>query len=90
MPPPSPVRSPDQTTFTWSLPKELKAKLLLLAKSEGRPISNYLTWILTPQVDTALENRGIVITTEQVAETLATSAEKAFRGRPSRKKKRRI
>ena len=85
---PTPVRSPDQTTFTWSLPKILKAKLLLVSEAEGRPLSNYLTWLLTPQVDSALANRGIAITSERVEETLAASAEKAFRGSPSRKKSR--
>jgi hypothetical protein len=84
---PTPVRSPDQTTFTWSLPKELKAKLLLLTEAEGRPLSNYLTWLLTPLVNTALASRGIAITPERVAETSTASAEKAFRGSPSRKKK---
>jgi hypothetical protein len=83
---PTPVRSPDQTTFTWSLPKVLKAKLLLVSEAEGRPLSNYLTWLLTPQVNTALTSRGITTTPERIEETLAVSAEKAFRGSPSRKK----
>ena len=77
---PTPVRSPDQTTFTWSLPKELKAKLLLVPEAEGRPLSNYLTWLLTPQVDTALTSRGITTTPERIEETLAVSAEKAKKG----------
>lgn len=83
-----PKRAADQCTFTWSLPKELKAKLTLLADSEGRPLSNYLSWILTPQTETMLKTKGIVITEDLLEQTLQDSAERAFRGIPFTVKKR--
>lgn len=84
---PAPVRSPDQTTFTWSLSKELKAKLLLVAERDGRPLSNYLSHVLTPQVETILKTAGIVVTDDMIETTLNESAEKAFRGMPQSRKK---
>jgi hypothetical protein len=81
-PRPAPIRSPDQTTFTWSLSKELKAKLLLAADAEGRPLSNYLTWVLAPQVEAALAAKGIAVDEETVEHTLAGAAERAYRGIP--------
>lgn len=86
---PVPVRSPDQTTFTWSLSKELKAKMLIVAEAEGRPLSNYLTWLLSPQVETILKTRGIVVTEDMIEETLSGAAEKAYRGIPFSKPSKR-
>lgn len=85
---PTPVRAPDQTTFTWSLPKELKGKLLILAKNEGRPASNWLTWFLLPQVETRLREKNVAVTDEMIEEVLEESAGRSYRGKPGEGKRR--
>jgi hypothetical protein len=84
---PVPVRAPDQTTYTWSLSKELKGKLLILSKKDTRPLSNWLTHVMEPQVETMLASRGIVVTDAMIEDVLKESAASAFRGMPNSRKR---
>lgn len=55
-------RSPENTTFTWSLTKELKAKLILLCSSEQegeKLVSSWLNKVMPAMIEERLKKHGI-------------------------------
>lgn len=77
---PPPIRSEDNTTYSWSLTKELKAKIFKLADKDGRTMSGWLTHVLGPQVETLLQSKGIVIRPQDVEGILEEMRSRGLRG----------
>ncbi len=78
-----PVRHPEMTTLTWSLPKRLKAMLLVIAENNGRTTTSHLNFIVAPLVEKEFHQwRKADLTDKQVEEILDKHAERAYRGIP--------
>lgn len=65
-----PVRSYDQTTFTWSLSKRLKAEMSVLADMNHRTLSNWIKWRLTPLSEALIQRRTVLLTDKAIEESL--------------------
>lgn len=68
-----PIRADDQTTVTYSMSRELKAKIILLAQKEFRESSSWLRAVLTPIVEHQLAQKGMTVSENLIEKTLEES-----------------
>jgi hypothetical protein len=58
------------TTYTWAIPKRLKAEVSVLADMDHRTMSNWLTWRMTPYTEALLEQRSVLLTDTKLEEAM--------------------
>lgn len=60
----------EKTTLTWSLTKQHKAEMSVLADMNRRTLSNWMTWVTKPYTSAVLERRTVKLTDEEIEEAL--------------------
>jgi hypothetical protein len=61
------------TSVTWGITKRLKAELSILAETEGRTLSNWLTYNLAPYSKVLIEGGVVVMDHEEITKRLSAA-----------------